>query len=61
LTLGDSALLYLSNARSIKGGVAVFVELTEVFRPWVLLALGLSLLPFAIVLAGRLVRTRPNS
>jgi hypothetical protein len=39
----------------------VFVELTEVFRPWVLLALGLSLLPFAIVLAGRLVRTRPNS
>ena len=39
----------------------MFVELTEVFRPWVLLALGLSLLPFAIALARRLVRTRPTS
>jgi hypothetical protein len=42
-------------------GVPVFLELTEVFRPWVLVALGLSLLPFAIVLARRLVRTRPSS
>ena len=62
MTLARSALLYLSNARSIKRKESpVFVELTDVFRPWVLLALGLSLLPFAIALAGRLVRTRPSA
>jgi hypothetical protein len=33
----------------------VFVELTETFRPWVLVALGISLLPFAIALARRML------
>lgn len=34
----------------------MFVELTEIFRPWVLVALGLALLPFAIALARRALK-----
>lgn len=37
------------------------LELTEVFRPWVLVALGLTMLPFAIVLLRRLLRPRTHS
>jgi len=39
----------------------VTLELTEVFRPWVLVALGISLMPFAIVLARRLLRLRTGA
>jgi hypothetical protein len=39
----------------------VILELTEVFRPWVLVALVASVLPFAIVLAERLRRPRPTT
>jgi hypothetical protein len=34
----------------------VYVDLTEVFRPWVLVALAATLAPFAIVLARRWAR-----
>ena len=37
------------------------LELTEVFRPWVLVALGLAMMPFAIVLVRRLLRPHPGS
>ena len=37
------------------------LELTEVFRPWVLVALGLAMMPFAIVLVRRLLRPRTGS
>jgi len=37
------------------------IELTEVFRPWMLLALALAMLPFAIVLARRFLGHRPGS
>ena len=37
------------------------LELTEVFRPWVLVALGLAMLPFAIALGRQLIRSRPTS
>jgi hypothetical protein len=35
----------------------VVLELTEVFRPWVLVALGVAMLPFVIALGRRLVRS----
>jgi hypothetical protein len=39
----------------------VTLELTEVFRPWVLVALGFSLMPFVIVVARRLLRLRTGA
>ena len=37
------------------------LELTEFFRPWVLVALAISLMPFVIVLARRVLHPRHGS
>lgn len=37
------------------------LELTEVFRPWVLVALAAAMMPFAILLARHLFRLGPQS
>jgi hypothetical protein len=36
------------------------LELTEVFRPWVLVALAAAMMPFVIVLTRHLFRLRPQ-
>ena len=39
----------------------MLVDLTEVFRPWVLVALALAVLPFAIVLVRKMTAAHGRS
>jgi hypothetical protein len=39
----------------------MFIDLTEVFRPWVLVALALAMLPFAIVLLRKVTAAPKRS